>query len=94
MTPEQETVNAVHTEISALSVGDQIVVQTKAKELRAMLKAGALAAHHHTASQRQDLDVVLGAGQAPQLLRHLFRQFARRAEHQRLHIKARNIQLR
>jgi hypothetical protein len=40
-----------------------------------------------------DLDVVLGARQPADLLRHLVGQLARRAQHQRLHGKAARVQL-
>ena len=62
-------------------------------DVRAMLQAGQLRAHRGAAAQRQHLDVVFGSGQAPHLLRHLLGQFARRAQHQRLHGEAAHVQV-
>jgi hypothetical protein len=62
-------------------------------DVRAVFQAGQLRAHRRAAAQRQDLDVVLGAGQAAQLLRHLVGQFARGAQHQRLHREAARVQV-
>ena len=62
-------------------------------DVRAMLQAGQLRAHRRAAAQRQDLDVVFGAGQAAQFLGHLVGQFACRAQHQRLHREAARVQV-
>jgi len=53
-----------------------------------------LRAHGAASAQREGLDVVLGAGEAADLLGDLFRQLPRGAEHERLHIEATGIELR
>jgi hypothetical protein len=58
-----------------------------------VLEARELSAHHAAAAQREDLDVVFGAGQAPHFLRHLFGQLARRAQHERLHGEAARVEI-
>jgi len=58
----------------------------------AVLQARDLRAHRRAAAQRQRLHVVLGAREAPDLLRDLVGQLARRAQHQRLHVEALRIQ--
>ncbi len=62
-------------------------------DVRTMFQAGQLRAHRRAATQRQDLDVVFGARQASQLLRHLLGELTRRAKHQRLHREAPRIQV-
>ena len=57
-------------------------------DVRAVLQARELPAQRHAAAERDHLDVVFGARQAPDLGRHLVGQLARRAQHQRLHGEA------
>ena len=62
-------------------------------DMRAMLQAGQLRAQRGAAAECEHFDVVLGRGQAAQLLRHLVGQFTRRAQHQRLHGKTAQVQV-
>jgi hypothetical protein len=62
-------------------------------DVRAMLQAQHLAAQRHAAAQGHDLDVFLGPRQAADLGSHLVGQFARGAQHQRLHGKAAGVQV-
>ena len=61
-------------------------------DMGAVFQAGDLRPHGAAAAQRQHLDVVGATRQAADFLAHLVGQFARRAEHQRLHRKAARIQ--
>ncbi len=53
-------------------------------DVRTVLQGGDLRAQRHAATQRQDLNVVFGTGQATQFLGHLVGELARGAQHQRL----------
>jgi len=61
-------------------------------DVGAVLQAGQLRAHGGAADQGKNLDIVLAARQPADLLRHLVGQFARRAQHQRLHSEAARVQ--
>jgi hypothetical protein len=74
----------------------QVVEQTAGcadHDVRAMLQAGQLRAHGAAAAQREHLHVVFGGGQTAHFLRHLVGQFARGAQHQRLHGQAAHVQV-
>ena len=62
-------------------------------DVRAMSQAGELVAKGHAATQRQRLDVVLGARESADLLGDLIGQFAGGAQHQRLHRKATGVEV-
>ena len=54
-------------------------------DMRAVLEARDLRTHRRAAAQRQDFHVVFRAREAADFLRDLIGEFARRAEHERLH---------
>ncbi|MNZ89862.1 hypothetical protein D3C78_1087990 [compost metagenome] len=62
-------------------------------DVGAVFQAGDLRARRHAAIHRDDLDVVVRPGQAADFGRHLVGEFARRAQHQRLHGEPARIEL-
>ncbi len=90
---EHQRVERIQIQAAALQVIHDAARRAD-HDVRAVFQAGHLRAHRAAAHQRQHLDVVLGARQAADLLRHLIGQLARRAQHQRLHVKMAQVQIR
>ncbi|MNY30145.1 hypothetical protein D3C86_1642340 [compost metagenome] len=84
---QHQRVDATQVQAAALDVIEN-APRGAHNDMRAMDKAVDLWPHGRTAAQRQHLDVLFRARQAADFLRHLVGQFARGAEHQRLHVEA------
>ena len=63
-------------------------------DVRAVFEAGRLRTHRRAAAQRQHLDVFFGAREAADFLRDLVGEFARRAQHHRLHGEVARVEAR
>ena len=89
---EHQRVEPIQIEAAALQVVHDPPRRAN-HDMRAMGQGVALWTHRRAAAQRQHLDVVFGAGQPADFLRHLVGQLAGRAQHHRLHRKPARVQL-
>ena len=89
---ENERVERVKAQVAAFQVIHD-APRCADDDVRAVFQAAPLRSDGRATAQRQHLDVVFKARQSADFLRHLFGQFARRAEHHGLHGKAARVEI-